>query len=412
MTPTFPPMVRSNNVHKKGAAIAEVEAALIKYIRTTGGLSRIELSKALSLSPSTAGVYVDRLLREGFLLEGTKTAVGVGRPRTTVTLNPKAGQFIGVDFYADEILAVAVDFAQNIVTETRRPIRKTDQADDVIRGIIDIIQEVIPTDKQTLLGIGIGSPGPVDRDRGIAMEYRYIPNFHNIPLVAPVARQFNVPVHIENTANAMALAELWFGQGRDVQDLACLWIRRGIGAGIIVKRQLYAGLSDGAGEIGFWRCPTYKENSNGTWHPDPDVALCELENLSSDRAIRTSIAHAIDSGQQSVLTNLPNALTQNGIVQAYCNNDRLTRNVIDAAASSLGWAIAQLSLCLAPERIILAGPLAELGNDFVRSVEETAVGYFASTGLKLPSIVLSTLGPFSGALGAAALVVDLWKPAR
>lgn len=403
-------MRRSGRIQKKGAVIAEVEAALVKHIRSAGGLSRIELATALTLSPSTIGVYVDRLLREGILIEGSRAASGIGRPRTTVMLNPGAGQFVGVDFHADEVWAISMDFAQNPLKEAHHPIRPTDTAEDVVGGIVRAIDQVVPSEQKLLLGIGIGSPGPVDRHEGTAREYRYIEGFRNVPLIAPVAERFCVPVYIENTANAMALAELWFGQGRELSSFACLWIRSGIGAGIVVNRQLYSGVADGAGEIGFWQCPTYRVGKGGKLCSATTIGLRELEEIASVRAIRDALTQAIEAGRSSVLAKpIPDT---DRIVQAYRDDDRLTRTVINAAAGSLGWAIVHLSLCIAPEKIILAGPLAALGEDFVAPIQSVAAECCAGTGLQPPSITLSTLGPYSGALGAAALVVDQWKPSR
>ncbi|NQU39841.1 MAG: ROK family protein [Lentisphaerae bacterium] len=405
-------MKPSRDVQKKGALIADQEAMLVKHIRAAGGLSRIELSHALTLSPTTIGAYVDRLLHEGILIEGERAATGVGRPRTSIALNPVAGQFIGVDFYADEILAVAMDFAQNVVAQTRHPIRRTDTAHDVVNAIVRAIEEVLPAKLLRLLGIGIGSPGPVDRSKGTAREYRYIKGFQNVPLVSPIAERFDVPVYIENTANAMALAELWFGQGRSLNSFACLSVRSGIGAGIVVNRQLYSGLSDGAGEIGFWRCPVYRATSHGSLRPIQKSGPRELEEIASVRAIHDSLAHAIAAGRRSALGDRSRSLNAEHIVDAYLAHDRLTRSVINAAAGSLGWAIAHLSFCLAPEQVILAGPLASLGDDFLNSIAQVSRACFAATGLPPPSIAMSALGPYSGALGAAALVVDQWKPTR
>ena len=405
-------MRSQKDVHKKSAVIAEVEAALVKHIRAADGLSRIELASALTLSPSTVGVYVDRLLREGILIDGEKAAVGVGRPRTTVMLNPEAGQFVGVDFHADEILAISMDFAQNLVKRASQPIRRTDTVDDVVRGIVRAISEVVPSDQSRLLGIGFGCPGPVDREQGTAREYRYIRGFKNVPLVVPITKQFKVPVYIENTANAMALAELWFGQGRDLRDFACLWIRSGIGAGIVVNRKLYSGMADGAGEIGLWQCPVYRRNADGGFRPLRQDGLRELEEIASVHAMQASLTQAIASGRHSEAGDRPRSLDADQIIEAYRAHDSLTRTVVDAAAGSLGWAITHLLFCLAPERVVLAGPLAALGDDFLKPMLETAAQRFAPTGLPPPPIVMSTLGPFSGALGAAARVVDQWKPER
>lgn len=391
-------VIRPNNVQKKGAIIAGVEAELVKHIRATGGLSRIELAKVLTLSPSTIGVYVDRLLHEGYLVEGDrKVPCGAGRPRTTIALNPNAGQFVGVDFHAKEILAVSVDFAQNIVKQASRPVRRGERAAKVIQSVVDIVDEVVPSDRKLLLGIGIGSPGPVDLEHGTAVEYRYIRDFNDVPIVKPVMRRFNAPVYIENTANAMALAELWFGQGRDLNSFVSLWIRSGIGAGIIINRQLYSGLADGAGEIGAWRCPLYKAAPDGKLERRDETTLCDLQEIASVRAI---------------CDTLPGRWSTDRLIRAYRKQDPAAREVVNAAAGSLAWAIAQLTFCLAPERVVLAGPLADLGDDFASFLATTTAACMAPTRLHVPPVAMSTLGPFSGALGAAALVVDRWKPAR
>jgi predicted NBD/HSP70 family sugar kinase len=353
------------------------------------------------------------LLHEGVLSEGPKDAPeGAGRPRTRLTLNPDAGQFVGVDFHADEILAVAVDFAQNIVKRARRPIRAGAAASRVVEGMMALIGEVMPNDSRRVLGIGIGCPGPVDREAGVALEYRHIRGLHGVPLAEPVARRFDIPTLVENTANAMALAELWFGQGRDVRHLTCLWIRSGVGAGIIVDRNLYGGWGDGAGEIGYWRCPVYEARANGVVRPLAKCGLRELEEIASVRAIRAALTASRTPAKRKGPKTGPRAWRIRDIAKAYREKDRFTRHVIDAAAGSLGWAVAQLALCLAPERVILSGPLAALGDDFRNTVSDVAAECFTSAGSRFPSVVLSSLGPFSAALGAAALVMDHWKPAR
>jgi glucokinase len=327
-------------------------------------------------------------------------------------LNPEAGQFVGVDFYGDEILAIAVDFAQNRLEEATRPIRRGDSAEDVLSSIEQAIDHVAPRNHRHLLGIGVGTPGPVDREKGIAVEYRYIKGFRNVPITAPLSERFRAPVYIENAANAMALAELWFGQGRGANSLVCIWVRSGIGAGIIVDRRLYSGTGDAAGEIGFWRCPVYSSSAKGVPRLQKRSDLRELEEIASVRAIRESLQAAIKAGQTSALRNTPRKLTTARICQAYEGGDRLTHRVVTAAAGSLGWAIAHLSFCLAPERVILAGPLATLGEGLLQPIRGVAAECFADAGIEPPPIALSTLGPFSGALGAAALCVHQWGPAR
>ena len=114
--------------------------------------------------------------------------------------------------------------------------------------------EVLPRAPTRLLAIGIGVPGIVDPRKGIAVRYEYIPHWRNVPLVARLGRRFRVPVFLENTMRAMALAELSFGQGRACGDFACICIRSGIGAGIVSNGRLHWGGRYSAGELGRWPC--------------------------------------------------------------------------------------------------------------------------------------------------------------
>src|SRR6188474_3061972 len=109
-------------VAKKPQAISDLESALIHLVQGHGDVSRVDVARRLKLVPSTAGIYVDRLIAEGFLTESNGpasegTARGPGRPPVLLRLNPRAGRFVGVDFDARQILAKCVDFAQQPVGE-------------------------------------------------------------------------------------------------------------------------------------------------------------------------------------------------------------------------------------------------------------------------------------------------------
>ena len=82
-----------------------------------------------------------------------------------------------------------------------------------------------------VLGIGLGVPGPIDAERGIALDYRFIQDWRNVPIGARIGSRFDVPVFVENNLRSMALGELWCNSGAGLRDLICLGIRSGIGSG-------------------------------------------------------------------------------------------------------------------------------------------------------------------------------------
>jgi predicted NBD/HSP70 family sugar kinase len=380
---------------------------ILKRVRAQPGISRIALSRSLEIAPSTVGNYVERLVTGGFLAESEKMNSESGRPPTALRLNPNGGQFIGVDFEARSIMAMAVDFSARPLRQAHGEIQKSDSVPRIIHKLERAISEVLPAKPERPLTIGVGVPGLVDPLKGIAVDYKYLSGWHNVALAAPLAKRFGVPVFLENTIRSMALAELWFGQGRGIRDWLCMGIRSGIGAGIVAGGQLQRGASYQAGELGRWRCPWPSRGAarlfaNGG--PDKAPPMAELQEVASARAVLAAWAR----GSRVLRRSAP---AFSDLLDAVRQGDGLALEVITTAAAMLGWAVSQLTLALNPSRIILAGPLTLLGDTLLGPLRHRASELLRNCGSDVPDIVNSTMGEYSGALGAAALAVHEWKPA-
>jgi glucokinase len=101
--------------------------------------------------------------------------------------------------------------------------------------------------------IGISCGGPLDSRRGVIMSPPNLPGWDNVPVVRFFEERFNVPVAVQNDANACALAEYMYGSGRGVRNLVFMTFGTGLGAGIVIDGRLYSGSNDNAGEIGHIR---------------------------------------------------------------------------------------------------------------------------------------------------------------
>jgi glucokinase len=379
-----------NAIRTKHEIVARVEAELLRRLRAHDGLSRVELARELQLAPSTAGIYVDRLLRERFIMESHKAGREQGRPPTLLVPNPDGGRFVGVDFEARSILATVVDFSQQMVKQARRAIREGDSVERILGRITEIIRAVNDGDKRPLLGIGVGVPGTIDPVRGVALGYKFIPDWKDVPLAGRLAEEFGVPVHLENNIRSMAMAELWFGQGRGLRNFVCLGVRTGIGAGIVVDGRLLRGEHGSAGEIGKWIAPA--DYMGGGESP------CALESVASLQVILAAASAAMKSEMDLAAVRTAAEAGHRKILQ-----------LLARAADAHGWAIHQLQLLFDPQRHILVGPLADLGPVFLDLLEKSVRRHSPE---QPPEIVNSTLGQFSGAFGAAALALQQWKPAR
>lgn len=392
--------------------MACIEAEILKHVRSNPGVSRVSVARKLQIAPSTVGNYVERLIAEGFLEEWQAPENDVGRPPTALRLNSEGGQFIGVDFEARNIMAMAVDFSDRPLKHAHKYIEETDSVAQIIEKIEQAITEVLPDGQSRLLAIGMGVPGLVDPIQGIALQYKYIHHWNNVPLSEPLAKRFGVPVYLENCVRSMALAELWFGQGRGIQDFLCIGIRSGIGAGIIAGGELQRGAEYRAGEIGRWRCPWPRRKLarffiDGAASTAEDI---ELQEVASVRAILEALERARQAKEKTLLAAQSEPLTFADVERAARQRDRLTVEIVEVAAHALGDAVAQLALALNPAQAILAGPLTLLGETMLQPLRKRAEEILRSAGANVPGIVNSTMGEYSGALGAAALAVNEWRP--
>ncbi len=397
----------------KRRATANLEAELLRRVRAQAGLSRVELARQLHLAPSTAGAYVDRLIAEGFLFEGPKAERDFGRPPILLALNPQGGRFIGVDFEAHNLMATVVDFSQQPMRQIHKAIRPSDSVEQIIGKIERTIEELMDHHSRQVLGIGIGVPGTIDATNQVALHYPHIQGWDNIALGERLARRFKVDVFLENNIRSMALAELWFGQARNLDDFVCLGIRTGIAAGIVVRRRLLHGKNNLAGEIGEWLCPVAPVEraraGRGGWVCEQ---LLPLEEIVSVPAILKAVAAATKGGRSARLRDDQEPLTMEAIAEAARSGDESVSRVLDRVGQTLGWVACQIDAAFNPEKIILAGPLVTLGDALLKPLRKAVAGFCAQPHQAPPVVVDSDLGSFNGALGAAALALHEWKPKR
>jgi N-acetylglucosamine repressor len=373
-------------VLKKPRAVSDTESAMIRLVRARGGISRVELARALKLVPSTAGIYVDRLLAEGFLVETAFPVRGLGRPPVALQLNPRAGRFVGADFDARQIYATAVDFAQQPLDEVRRTIPSRAPVERVLEIVAEAIAQVAGTRPRDLLGIGLGVPGPVDAARGVSLHYGFLKDWRDVPIGPWMLERFGVPVSVENNLRSIALAEMWSGHGRGLRSFVCLGVRSGIGLGIVVDGQLLRGAHNLAGEIGRWVCP------------EPTFTAGSLAGQTIEDV--ASLSSLLKTLQLSTVAELVSALQR---------RQRPAVAQVERAARVHAWVVHQLAALLDPERLIVAGPLVE--SEIYRHAlvdAATALGGAALADKLTPS----ALGPTAGAKGAAALAFQQWRPRR
>lgn len=115
------------------------------------------------------------------------------------------------------------------------------------------IEAISGSDGLDVSAIGISCGGPLDSRAGIIMSPPNLPGWDDVQIVDFFSGRFKVPVHLQNDANACALAEYRFGAGRGTRNMVFMTFGTGLGAGIVIDGKLYSGTNDNAGEIGHIR---------------------------------------------------------------------------------------------------------------------------------------------------------------
>lgn len=357
---------------------ATLEKLIIREIRKAREISRRDLSDRLGIAKSTAGRRVDSMIERGLLCEkGIESRKDVGRPRRFLGLEGDFGSFAGFDFDARTLYGVMIDFAQNTIAKERFDLSEKPSRKEIIENISGMLEN-FGTD--SLLGVGVGVPGHVDRESRTALSYPYIEGWENIALLDELELT-SERLHIENNTRAIALGEYWLGARKASDHMACLNVRTGISAAVISGGQLLSGRHEMAGEIRGW---------NAVPESPPTMVRDSLEDASTVRAFS-------DTGWERFLEECRSG-----------NYDAIGR--LQGVCADHGDAISRIVQLVDPEIVFLAGSFTALGDLYLRevckSVAESLDGHYFSP----PRIQFVTLGEYAGALGASALAASHYLP--
>ena len=364
-------------------------AQAVLHVRSQRATSRRTLSDVMRLSPTTAGQYVDQLIATGHLVESGLEQGPMGRPKRSLTVHPEAGWFAGVEFYAERLQAVRIDFAGNVVLSIEQALPPEVDAERVLAAIQEALSLLTRRrGRGPLLGIGVGAPGVVDPENGVATEYAYIKDWIDIPVAQHLQTRFKAPVTLENNLRAVALAERWFGGGRSLENYVILGPRTGFGAAMVHRGQLVRGAHFASGEIGRWPWPLGGGDSSA-----------HLQDVLSSPAVYRRLAGLTNRGR------LPQDLRAALATHAHADGQEWG-SVIDDFARVVGC----LQLLLDASTYFLHGPLTSLGARFCEHIEARTRLLFPALRNTTFQVVGSMLHDDAGALGAASLAMEAWAP--
>ncbi len=306
---------------------------------------------------------------------------------------------VGVDLGGTKISAALSDLNGKVVSKITVPTNANEGEIPVLNRIIESIEKVIKDGSATykeIKGIGIGSPGPLDAEKGTII---YTPNlpFKNFNLVEPLNKKFGVPIFLDNDANVATIGEYMFGAGKGSKNAIFFTVSTGIGGGAVLNGKVYRGHTSNALEIGHMTVA-------------PDGPRCNCGNIGCVEATSSGTAIA-KRGQEALTSKVETSLRKYKTVTSYevfieaAAGDAVCIDIINNALNYLGIAVANTVAIFDPEIIIIGGGVSEAGAvvfDTVRKVVDKRCFKSMAESVK---IVPAALGADAGVIGAVALAI-------
>lgn len=277
---------------------------------------------------------------------------------------------------------------------------------EIVSNLINSITEhmaLFQLEEKDILGIGMGSPGTIDR-YSQTVKKAYNLNWVDEYQVGELFRErFNVPFFIENDANVAALGESFYGAGKNQKDIVMLTLGTGVGGGVIVNNSIVSG-NGGAGEIGHIIVDHNEEygctcGNNGCLESVASATglLNIARNYSKEYVGDSPIKKLLDNGEE---------LSSKIIFDFAKDEDYFSMHIVEHFSDYLGLACSYIANILNPELIIIGGGVSAAG-EFLRSKIETYyLKYAFGNNKSSTNIVLSELGNDAALLGASGLVLN------
>jgi len=218
-----------------------------------GPISRAQIARHSDLSKPTVSQALAALLDANLVREAGRTTGSRGPAAVLYELNPTAGWVVGIDVGRDYVRAAIANLSGNIVArrDERARVRSRRTLIEQIGAIAGSIAAEAGVKWRQVTFATIGSPGVFDPETGQVALAHALPGWGRHGLVDAVQAELGTKITFENDVNLEALGERWLGLGKGVEDFVYLHVGTGVGAGMVVRGELYRGATGAAGEVGY-----------------------------------------------------------------------------------------------------------------------------------------------------------------
>jgi predicted NBD/HSP70 family sugar kinase len=376
------------------------QGAIIAALRDRGPLSRVQIGELTGLSPATVNRLTTTLAKEGLIVrDGVEPSTG-GRPSVILRYTGGSRVVSGIQLRGDRVVGGLVDFAGTIVERqvrlfddqvspggSEKPVSHVDHRLQIIADLLASLEKSADQNGTPCLSVGISVPGVVTEPEGLISPLPEL-GWPELPLREFLRSHTDLPLIIENDANALAYGEFRRGAGAGTSNMVAVLLDNGMGAGIVTNGALHRGRHFEAGEIGYL---LMERSSLGRSYD----TLGDLEDRVGSAALtRTARARGLATREDPLLT------AQDIIRLA--DSDPVARELLDEILDMVSMAVAALSVILDPEVIVVGSGLSSGTDEIIPRIEERLSGRI----LRVPTLRSADLGEDGVLLGVAELAMS------
>jgi predicted NBD/HSP70 family sugar kinase len=361
---------------------------IINLLSKERELTKLDISRKLDISVPTVTTIVGELIEEGIVEEaGVATSTG-GRKPVIIRFLPNSRYSIGINLEKDYIRAVLTNLDSKIIEETKKELTVLTENEilDIIKMLIEQLMNFKEDIKDKLLGIGISLPGIINEDE-LTLEVATNFRLKNISF-KELNSYFNIPIFLENEANAGAIAESKLGIAKDLKNLIYVSITEGVGGGIFIDNGMYKGKDKRAGEIGHMCIIKNGRQCNcgrkGCW-----------ETYASNRALIKDYNKKSSETVKSI----------NEIIKRYNLGEENAIYVIEEYIDNLAEGIQNLIFIFNPDYIVIGGEISKYSDIFSKKISNKVFNSNEFYKEGDVNILFSSLGDDSNILGAALIPI-------
>ena len=312
---------------------------------------------------------------------------------------------LGIDIGGTKLAAGVVAPGGHLLSYSRGLTPKGTNGQELLQAVIAHAKSAIDDSSTPPVAVGIGCGGPIFLERDTVSPL-HMPAWREFALRPTIEEALGLPAVLDNDAKAFALGEALYGAGRAAACMLGMVVSTGIGGGIVVKGRLLDGAHGNGGHIGHiivsQRGPLCFCGAVGC-----------VTAYASGRGLSARANRALKRGAESVLSALPSeAITGQAVAEAAAAaSDKLAARLFNDAASALGRAIASAANTLDLDRVVLGGGQLQAGDLLMVPLERELRRRARLAFSRRVELRTAELGPQSGVMGAASLILQHWPVA-